>query len=222
MKMKNLAIVPIMLLLMTSVAMAINQPPEYSPVIKKPILEAETVVQPGETYTKTFDLIYDNDDPQPVQQWLDSCQKESNIPFNPNNNEGYWDGLCYYKYACYYAAKQGCESLSCATRSDCQLLATGTSSNPATVPITVSFLTSGLGEKFGVVAFISTVAMTYDTQTQTWVSTPVLEDYSKQTDLVTVPGAPAPPSIDIASLLNSLLTFIIAIFRQLIGQNILP
>lgn len=138
---------------------------------------AQTILNPNETYTKTFNLT----PPQNVTL----C------------NLDYSTGYCCYIYKCYAILPEGCNEPDCAVDKMCYQI-----DSLENQSITVVFTPQPL-TRFGVMAFLVEICYSYDPGKLTWIQAGNPEIIEQQTDLVEVniPPPPAPSPWDIWNII---------------------
>ncbi len=131
----------------------------------------------------------------------------------------YASGDCNYLHKCYTIAPKGCESQSCFAKYDC-IDITSSVGQSETLQVTWN-LPLQLQKEYGVVASVVKTDMHYDISSSKWTWQSNIVESTKKQDIITVPGAPAPPSVNPIEILANIVNGIIDFFKGIFIRGIL-
>ena len=160
--------------------------------------QKQVIVDAGSAYTKTFTF------------------NMQGIPrANCYDPVVYQAGNCNYLNKCYMVMPKGCTDLSCAAKKDCVDI---TATAQATETLGVTYTPTQLNSEYAVVAFIAESDMVYVASSKTWSENTFIVESTKQSDVITVPGAGVPPAAKgIVELFTQFLLDIINFIKGLFG-----
>lgn len=159
------------------------------------------LLNPNEQYSETFQL------------------NTAGIEFKSCHNLEYYQiGECNYLYKCYIILPEDCNDPGCAVDYYCTEITT--LNNPELITVEYSTTLGDVGKDYAIAVFVLNSKMTYDWATQTWSDVTTLEETSKQSDLITIQGAPAPPVVDPLMKLGEFIQSIVDGIRDWLCVNL--